>query len=66
DAVVRARGQIDDDAVELGEGRRKRGRRPHGDRGGVRGADQVGQAGGPDEIVREDRDAGGQSSVSAR
>jgi hypothetical protein len=66
DAVVGARGQVDDDPVDIGERALETGRRTDRDRDGIARPHQVSQAGGPDEVVGEDRDPGGQSSDSAR
>ena len=66
DAVVGAGGQIDDDPVDVGQRRVKPGRRPDGNRDRIARPDQIGQAGRPDQVVGQDRDPGGQSSVSAR
>ena len=65
-AVVGTCGQIHDDAIDLAQGRFEAGYRADRHRDRIGGADQVGQAGRPDQVIGEDRDAGGQSSDSAR
>jgi len=66
DTVVGAGGQVDDDPVDVGQRALETGRRADRHRDGVTRADQVRKARGPDQVVGEDRDPGGQSSVSAR
>jgi hypothetical protein len=66
DGIVRARRHVHDHVVDVAQ-RRLQGRRGADGQGDRLGApNQIGQAGRPDEIIREDRDPGGQSSVSAR
>lgn len=66
DPLVGPRGQIHDDAIDIGEDGVEPCGGPDGDRDGVGRPDQVGQAGPPDQVVGKDRDTGRQSSVSAR
>ena len=66
DGVVGPRCQVDDDAVDVRRGRLKGRQRAQGNRDRVGAPNEVGQPGRPDEVVRDDRDPGGQSSVSAR
>jgi hypothetical protein len=66
DAVVGAGGQVDDDPIDVGQRTVETGGRPDRDRDRIARPDQIGQAGRPDQVVGEDRDAGCQSSASAR
>jgi hypothetical protein len=66
EAVVAARRQVDDDAVHVRERRIERREGSHRQRVGPGSAHEVRQPGGPDEVVGQDGDARGQSSVSAR
>jgi len=66
DAVVGAGGQVDDHPIDVGQRALQAGQRADRDGLGLARPDQVGQAGRPDEVVGQDRDPGGQSSVSAR
>jgi hypothetical protein len=66
DRVVGPRRQVDDHAVDLRRCRLEIGKRPHRDRDRVGAPNEIGEPGRPDEVVRDDRDPGGQSSVSAR
>ena len=65
-AVVGPGGQVDDDTVDVGQCRRKGRRGPDGDGLTFGAPDEIGQAGRPDQVIGEDRDARGQPSVSAR
>jgi hypothetical protein len=66
DAVVGASGQVDDDPIDVGQRAVEAGRRTDRDRDRIARPDKIGQAGRPDQVVGQDRDPGGQSSVSAR
>ncbi len=66
DAVVGAGGQVDDDPIDIGQRPLETRCRPDGDRDPIARSDEVGQARGPDQVIREDRDPRRQSSVSAR
>ena len=66
DPVVAPGGQVDDHAIRAIQGRLEAGRRADRDGLRARTADEVGQTGGPDEVVREDGDARDQPSTSAR
>ena len=66
DTVIGPRRQVDDDVVDLAEHGLQALDRPYGDGGRARTTHKVSQPGGPDQVVREDGDTGGQSRVSAR
>lgn len=65
-AVVGAGGQVHDHAVDVGQNGVERRRRPNRHRGRPGSANQVGQPGGPDQVVGQDRDPLRQASISAR
>lgn len=66
DRVVGPCGQVYDHAVDLRGCRLETGERAHGDGDRVGAPNEVGQPSRPDEVIRDDRDPGCQSSVSAR
>jgi hypothetical protein len=66
EAVVCARREIDDDPIDVREGRLERRLGPDRSRLAARGADEIGKSGGPDQVVGEDGDAGDQTRPSAR
>jgi hypothetical protein len=66
DAVVRPGRQVDDDVVDLGERRREGRRRPDGHDLAARAMHEIRQARRPDQVIGQDGDARGQSSISAR
>jgi len=66
DAVIGPRRQIDDDVIDRGKGRRQRGKGPDRDDLPARAAYEIGEAGRPDQVIGQDCDARGQSSISAR
>lgn len=65
-AVVGAGGQVHDHAVDIGQDALERRRRSHWHGGGAGAAHQLGQPGGPDQIVGQDGDPQRQLNVSAR
>jgi len=65
-AVVGAGGQVDDDPIDIRQGRLERRRRPDGSRLRARATHEVGESGGPDQVVGEDGDARSQARPSAR
>jgi hypothetical protein len=66
DRVVGPRRQVDDHAVDVQRCRLESGKRADRDGDRVGAPNEVGQPSRPDEVIRDDRDPGGQSSVSAR
>ena len=64
--VVGAGGQVDDDPVDIGQDRVESRRRPDGSRLRARATHEVGESGGPDQVVGEDGDARSQARPSAR
>ena len=66
DAVVCARGQVDDDPIDIRQSGLETGRRTYGERGRAGSTNEVGQSGRPDQVVGQDRNPRVQSSASAR
>ena len=66
DAVVRPCGEVDDHVVDRRQGGGQRGHRPERDDLAPRATHEIGEAGRPDEVVRQDGDSRRQSSISAR
>lgn len=64
--IVGTRRQVDDDPIDSGERRVQRRQRTQRQRVGTGTTHEVCQSGGPDQVIGQDRDAHGQSSVSAR
>ncbi|MFL5668644.1 MAG: hypothetical protein ACJ77U_04585 [Chloroflexota bacterium] len=66
DAVISPGRQVDDDPIDVRQGRLERGLRPDALRLASGSTDEIGKSGGPDQVVGEDGDACGQASPSAR
>jgi hypothetical protein len=66
DTVIGPRRQVDDDVIDSGKGRCQRGKGPDRDDLSSGAPHEIGEAGRPDQVIGQDGDARGQSSISAR